>query len=52
MDSCHLQIDADPDPAYDSDAGPGMQLITLMQIRIPPFNQKRIHADPDPQRCF
>jgi hypothetical protein len=40
--ACHLQLDADPDPAYhfDADADPD-----------PTFNLMRIHeeSDPDPQ---
>ncbi len=33
--ACHLQIDADPDPAYHFDADPSFQ----------------VKADPDPQQC-
>ncbi len=41
--ACRLQIDADPD-----------RFLTLVRIRILPFNSMRIHANPKPgpQHCI
>jgi hypothetical protein len=40
--ACHLQIEADPDPAchFGADGDPD------------PFTLMRIHPDPDPQHCL
>jgi hypothetical protein len=38
--ACHLQTDADPDPAYHFDADPATD---------PGYQMMRIHAVPDPQ---
>jgi hypothetical protein len=46
--ACHLQIDADPDPAHHFDAGPDPDFY-LMRIRIRVPKTMQIHADPDPQ---
>jgi hypothetical protein len=46
--ACHLQINADPDPAYHFHVDPDFYLI---RMRIQVTKMIWIHADPDPQHC-
>jgi hypothetical protein len=51
--ACHLQIDADQDPAYHFDPDPSCHFDADPDAGPDPtFQVDAVHADPDPQHCW